>query len=67
MVLVLLLRLQFYVVVAFFVFQLVNSDSGPGFDLAQALWHSGDTTNKVNDSFISQENKITNTYLPAVL
>lgn len=55
-------------VVAFFVFQLVDSDTGPGFDLAQALWHSGDTANKVNDSFISQENKNSNTYyLPAVL
>ena len=58
---------KFYVVIAFFVFQLVDSNTGPGFDLAQALWHSGDTANKVNNSFISHENKNTSTYLPAVL
>ncbi|XP_074619052.1 uncharacterized protein LOC141877910 isoform X2 [Acropora palmata] len=27
--------------------KIVDSNVGPGFDLAQALWHSGDTTNKV--------------------
>ena len=29
------------------IFQIVDSNVGPGVSLAQALWHSGDTTNKV--------------------
>ena len=33
--------------ILFPIFQIVNSNVGPGSDLAQALWHSGDTTNKV--------------------
>ena len=46
-----------------FFLKLVDSTSGPGLALAQALWHSGDTNNQVSNSLISLKGN-TNIYEP---
>lgn len=46
--------------------QLVDSNTGPGNSLAQALWHSGDTTNQVSE-LSPVENNIQHTALYSML